>query len=172
MVCGFGKVVATDIQPVLDDVLRVNIEANTAVVLSSKEKEKENEKEKPVVPTVIEVRELDWVEFQESKAEEKEEAYDLLTTADTIYEPSLITPLLTTITKLNAKRVLLAIEVRDNEVVEHAKRVAQEMGFGVMKVRQGKMAALMKGAGWGWGKEEWEGVEIWELKRGRKGLGK
>jgi predicted nicotinamide N-methyase len=114
----------------------------------------------------VAVRELDW--FQPPPREEllvggKE--FDVVMTADTIYAPELVVPLFETITRFAGAKtqVWIALEVRDEELIRGALKTAQEMGFGVKKIPQGKLKKAMAAAKMEWGAEDWAGVEVWKL---------
>jgi len=107
------------------------------------------------------VRELDWL-----APPLDEQPYDLIVTADTIYSPPLVVPLLNTIRAYaDAKTVVLvALEVRDEALIRGALETATEMGFVVKKVPRTKLRKALGVAKVEWAKEEWAGVEVWRLK--------
>uniref|UniRef100_V5F141 Uncharacterized protein n=2 Tax=Kalmanozyma brasiliensis (strain GHG001) TaxID=1365824 RepID=V5F141_KALBG len=102
------------------------------------------------VPGQIEVCELDWTiqpedwqlcldsgspsagEYPDNTEMREPQHFDLILTADTIYEPSIVRPLLSTIARLYRRRsghsptVLLALERRDPTHVTEALRVARD----------------------------------------------
>jgi len=94
-------------------------------------------------------------------------------TADTVYKHELMLPLVRTITRLVGGRrkimVLVALEVRDVQVVEYALDCARDAGFEVRRVPRGKIVKAMVAGGLEWEQEEWEGCEIWRwVWKGKK----
>lgn len=165
-------VTTTDIQPSLDTVLRPNLTRNMTSI--------------PNCPKIT-ARELDWFNFGDGRAwlaegslsddVEKDGSYgsdgfDMIFTTDTIYHPSLLLPLLSTLSSLSllsptSPPILLAIENRDPKLISQAITLAQEMGFSTKKISQGRVEKAVGKSGWGWGVElkgDWEGVEIWRWK--------
>ncbi|KAH7915002.1 putative methyltransferase-domain-containing protein [Hygrophoropsis aurantiaca] len=141
-------VLATDVPLIVDTVLRPNILAN---------------------PTrgTVDVRVLDWTEPLDTHT-----AWDLIVTADTLYEPSLVRPLLRTLHALarastvagRAPPVYVCLERRDPALIEAALAAARdEWGFALTRVADRKIARAMGRGGVHWAREEWAGVEVWKL---------
>lgn len=99
--------------------------------------------------------------------------FDLVVTSDTLYMMELVEPLLRTLlaASLQSQKaggktplVLVALEVRDKGVIDHAVERAKECGFECKKVPESKVKKCMNAAGLAWAREDWEGVEIWRWK--------
>ncbi|KAF8245999.1 hypothetical protein K440DRAFT_632942 [Wilcoxina mikolae CBS 423.85] len=142
-------VTSTDVSALVDGILRRNIEDPRNTTAGS-----------------VNVRELDWVA---PPPQQEEESYDLIVTADTIYSPPLVVPLLNAIrTYASAKTVVLvALEVRDEALIRGALEKAVEMGFVVRKVPRTRLRKALGAARVEWAKEEWSGVEVWRLGVGK-----
>lgn len=108
--------------------------------------------------------------------------FNLIITADTVYDPSLIEPLLRTLHGLATMSiaasatsrippVLVCLERRDPALVDRMLSEAHDVwGFDTERIPHRKLAkALERGAG-KWDKEDWDGVELWKLRlvRGRE----
>jgi hypothetical protein len=177
-------VLATDVPPVLE-LLRHNVEQNVAAL--------------PWSTGRIDIRELDWTVLPESwtwnnpstiathgtVAENSASAhvhphFDLVITADTLYQPTLTQPLLRSLHHLitmtsssfpptsdsssSRTRCYVALERRDPALIDAALNSAQqEFGFTCDRVPPRKLAKAMKEAALNWEKDDWDGVEIWEL---------
>ncbi|EJU05432.1 hypothetical protein DACRYDRAFT_38272, partial [Dacryopinax primogenitus] len=128
----------------------------------------------------VTVRAVDWLEpldFAQWRTEDEDAEgnvaggppYDLILSADTLYSPSLVTPLLTTLKQLasasfRGKRscpVLLCLERRDPELIDRALGEARDLGFRLKRVGQGKVLRVWERAGMV--REDLEGLEIWRL---------
>lgn len=177
------QVVATDIPPVLDSVLRPNIEIGLYQLFNSGS----------VAADQVQVCELDWTipseywqwhsEFglpstskqpplEPSSSVSNQQSFDLIMTADTIYEPSLVHPLLSTISHLYRPQedshptVLLALERRDPSHITEALRIAsQEFSLAFKQVPAKRIRKIFDSLGDGskWSRDDWEGIEIWKL---------
>lgn len=149
-------VVATDTQSVIRSVLQKNIETNKLSVVGN-----------------VEVRELDWtVTAAPAPVTDSQREcpgfFDLILTADTLYVPHLVEPLLRTIHSLArdspSALILIAIERRDSALLDSALQRAQsEFGFHVQRVPNNKLAKAIKKTRCEWRKEDWSGVELWKL---------
>lgn len=174
-------VLATDVHYVVNTVLEPNIRCNASSV-----------------PGVIQVRELDWTISPQawvwnhpnivasSNAPPPTSSsrpllgppFDLIITADTLYSPDLIQPLLRSLHALcilsmsstgKTPPILLCLERRDPVLVDRALREAQEDWNLIPKrVPHHKLLKAMKRGGADWTKEDWEGVELWKLTYHKK----
>lgn len=102
--------------------------------------------------------------------------FDLIITADTVYSPALVQPLLRTLmhvcllsrshdTGVPGTRklsVYICIERRDPALTEDFLASAKEM-FSLSRVPHRKLADAMEGSGLRWAKDDWEGMEIWSF---------
>lgn len=177
------QVTATDIAPVLNSVLRPNVEAGLYQLINTG----------TAVPNQIHVAELDWMtppeqwhwdaDFGPSTAahentsngcidSSRETHFDLILTADTVYEPSLIRPLLSTLAHLHQRQgeskptVLLALERRDPAHVTEALRIAKDefaLPFKQIPAKRVRKIFDTLGDGATWSRDDWDGVEIWKL---------
>lgn len=102
-----------------------------------------------------------------------DDGLDMIITTDTLYAPPIVLPLWRTIYHLSHlaarisprsahPQVLIALENRDPGLIASALAIGAEMGFEMRRVPQSKLSKGLKEAGWGWGREEWEGVEVWK----------
>ncbi|PFH50658.1 hypothetical protein AMATHDRAFT_144554 [Amanita thiersii Skay4041] len=178
-------VLATDLPHVIATVLSDNINNNTNRL--------------PFTSGRIQIRELDWTVYpdkwswsnghsitsiptpctslhplspQTPANELLAPPFDIIYSADTVYDPALIEPLLRTIHALStlscnkscAPPVYLCIERRDPALVDRlladAKAVWQ---FNVERVPHKKLVKAMLRGGVQWEKHDWEGIEIWKL---------
>ncbi|RUS29893.1 putative methyltransferase-domain-containing protein [Jimgerdemannia flammicorona] len=151
---GFDSVV-TDLQSVVDDVLRDNVSRNDWLM-------------RQALPTCarISVAALDWVAFSAAEVSETTGFlpwYDYVLGSDCVYSMALIGPFLDCVRRLSiaGSTVLISLERRDNEVVERFVQVAKDKGFDVKQVS--KRLLRLKEVGN-------TDVEIWKLKR-RRGEG-
>ncbi|SPO28921.1 uncharacterized protein UTRI_05034_B [Ustilago trichophora] len=176
------QVTATDIPPVLDSVLRPNVQAGLYRLVNAG----------TIVPEQLHIAELDWMvpgerwlwhpQFGFPSTEEHTDSsdtsipaephFDLILTADTIYEPSLIRPLLSTIAHLYMRQdgsrptVLLALERRDPAHITEALRIAHQeysLNFKQVPVKRVRKIFDTFGDGATWSRKDWDGVEIWKL---------
>lgn len=99
--------------------------------------------------------------------------FDLIITSDTVYVPQLAQPLLRTIHALasissargKSLLILLCFERRDPLLIDRTLDDArQTWGFKPERVPHKKLAQAMDKTGLKWGKEDWDGVELWKLK--------
>ncbi|KAG7092336.1 hypothetical protein E1B28_008697 [Marasmius oreades] len=172
---GWKKVVATDTASVISSVLSQNITNNSLGGDDCR----------------ILVRELDWTISPErwtwdndyvvtsasytSTTRRLSHPFDLIVTADTVYEPSLLEPLLRTIHGLctmsvavspnsRAPMILLCFERRDPVLVDSLLAAARnKWNFRVNKVPGRKLSKAMEKSGLDWRRSDWEGVEVWKF---------
>ncbi|KAI5810885.1 hypothetical protein DFH27DRAFT_475724 [Peziza echinospora] len=195
------NVIATDLPVVINSVLQQNIENN---IYSSSASAQSS------AAATIDVKVLDWRAPPEewrwdvsgwiSQANQVHDGtkidshnvqagirppFDLIISSDTVYEKTLVEPLVQTLHALcmlscrklksatSEKKVypmvLLSLERRDYDVVNHALNVAKTYGFSCTMVPRQKLleqqhASDAVGKGRGGGMGEWDGVEIWKLK--------
>ncbi|KIY68598.1 hypothetical protein CYLTODRAFT_320136, partial [Cylindrobasidium torrendii FP15055 ss-10] len=139
------SVVATDLPFVIDTVLRPNIVANGG-----------NDR--------VTVRHLDWT----CPIFTDEDEYDLILTADTIYDSTTIRPLLDTIHALTTRSpralLLVCLERRDPSLVEKFFDQAMLIGFVCEQIPARKLSKALKKSGASWTRDDWDGVELWRLK--------
>jgi hypothetical protein len=117
----------------------------------------------------VQVKVLDWFTSQEQGdvgGNNNNNKYDLIVTTDTLYEPSLVLPLLRTIRAHagTATTVFVALEVRDKAVIESALAMAREMGIVLSRIPRTRLRKALKTAGMDWKEDDWEGVEVWKGK--------
>lgn len=168
---------ATDIEPVLSGVLKPNVESNR------------NELMRQEGAGSLKVLELDWMTFKEEALERLyqetgSENIDLIFTADTIYHPKLVFPLFNVISlllkdqasKSYKPKVLLGLERRDDAQVISAFSVGRETGLEMVRLQDRKVRRSVdeyvagfkfdetNKQGKGWKRDDWEGVELWEIK--------
>lgn len=104
--------------------------------------------------------------------------FSAILSADTLYEPTLVTPLLRTLhfaasrspipsttTTPRSAPVYLCVERRDPAVIDAALDEAVNVwGFTLERVPRRKLSkALERGGFVGWKGEDWEGMEVWKL---------
>ncbi|KXN85462.1 Methyltransferase-like protein 22 [Leucoagaricus sp. SymC.cos] len=180
-------VVATDTPHVIISVLNNNIRNNQQVL--------------PPGSGHIVLRELDWLvqpgewlwdhpdiiasrapslspspEFVDRSTTLLAPLYDLIYTADTIYDTALVTPLLRSLHVISALSaaahptsrappILLCLERRDPALVEHfIQEAAATWHFFLERVPHRKFAKAVQKHNPHWTKEDWEGVELWKLR--------
>lgn len=102
--------------------------------------------------------------------------YDLICTADTVYDSALLTPLLRSlhaISSLSATAsptsrpppILLCIERRDPALLDHfLQEAATTWRFLIERVPHKKLSRAVKKHNPHWTKEDWEGIELWKLR--------
>lgn len=177
-------VIATDIEPVLSGVLRPNVDAN------------QYELSKNQCSGSIKVAELDWLTFNDDQMEslyqendgQDSQEFDLILTADTIYHPNLVSPLFKVIFMILTKQVrnqqktdvLLGLERRDDKQINSAFAVGQGLGLEFKRITDRKVRKSVdsyvdsfdfekgKKESKGWKREDWEGVELYEIKLATK----
>ncbi|SNX86230.1 uncharacterized protein MEPE_04939 [Melanopsichium pennsylvanicum] len=178
------KVIATDIPPVLDSVLEPNVKLGVYQLVNAGIAGEDQ----------IHVAELDWMvepdkwhwdpelDFPTTKAYASscrasiepaaEQHFDLILTADTIYEPSLIRPLFSTLAHLYQRKadskptVLLALERRDPAHIIQALEIARQdyaLAFKQIPAKRVRKIFDTLGDGTTWSRDDWNGVEIWKL---------
>ncbi|CAL1704367.1 unnamed protein product [Somion occarium] len=99
--------------------------------------------------------------------------FDMIISADTMYNPALVDPFLRTLHNLSvlsssgAKRappVYLCIERRDPTLIQQALASAKDTwNFAVERIFRKKVVKAMDKGGLTWTPEDWDGVEIWKL---------
>ncbi|PWY98723.1 hypothetical protein BCV70DRAFT_201516 [Testicularia cyperi] len=179
------SVLATDIPPVLDTVLRPNVEEGAYQLVNTAQ----------ISADQLAVHELDWTTkpnlwhwdqagpctvapaTQSSNdnpdAGTVEHDFELILTADTVYEPSLVRPLVSIISHLYRTRsgsskptVLLALERRDSNHIDGALQVASDdfgLDFKQIPAKRVRKIFDTLGEGATWSRQDWDGVEIWKL---------
>jgi protein N-lysine methyltransferase METTL21D len=171
--CSQGwDVVATDTRAVLSTVLQKNVDSNRLNL--------------PEGSGAIQTRELDWTVHPELwtwshptiiashdysnsdlPTETLHPPFDLILTADTLYTPELVGPLLRVLNTLSVPHsppIYLALERRDPRLANDALQQARELwSFSVQRVPDKKVTKALVRAGCKWDRDEWEGVEIWKL---------
>ena len=95
--------------------------------------------------------------------------FDMILTTDTLYSTSLISPLWSTLAIISrsqntAPPIYIALENRDSGLIDSALEVGRSMGFELKRIGAGRVGRAVEKAGWRWGREEWEGVEIWKAR--------
>jgi hypothetical protein len=109
---------------------------------------------------------------EDSTVQHQKPPFDLIVTTDTLYHTALVTPLLRSLKHLvtsstvgrSAPRCLVALERRDPPLITAALNEARDSwDFKCERVPQRKIVRAMERAEMRWKKEDWEGVEIWEL---------
>ena len=173
--CALGyDVIASDIEPVLSNVLRPNIIDGLGVIRASRGSGARAETDP------IQVVPLDWEgeAFEQISAVMQEEReISMIVSTDTIYHPPLVYPFFRAIASVSermrtAPLVLLAIERRDGRMVDSALDMGRSMGIELKKVGKGRVEKAVEKAGWGWKAGiGWEGVEIWRGRWKRVGKG-
>ncbi|KAG6850587.1 hypothetical protein H0H93_011255 [Arthromyces matolae] len=175
-------VLATDIPPVLSTVLLPNIEKNL------------------VSSGSIQVRQLDWtvppgdwlwdnpsIIASHSTSLPSSDPnnllqppFDIICTADTVYNQSLIEPLLRTLHALctisqtatpdaRSPPVYICLERRDPDLVDRFLASAHDTwNFDVHRIPHRRLAKAIHKAGTTWSKEDWEGIEIWKFTLPKK----
>lgn len=143
----------TDLEAVVDDVLRGNVSRNVWIIRQSSP-----------APAQIKVAPLDWVTFSSGERDTDSEflsSYDYVLASDCVYNMALLGPLLDCMQMLSSagSTVLVALERRDDDVVERFVLVAREKGFEVKQVPK-KLLRLKEVGN--------EDVEIWKLRRKRR----
>ena len=149
------EVWATDLQNVIDDVLRINVDRNRE-------------------GTVI-VQELDWCANEwkwiySSTMDKNTPEFDMIVCADGIYSTELISPLLRTLTTLSATRsplILMAFERRDTEVIDSFFEQSLTLGFTNRKVNLRRVLARQI-ARWSWSPDDWHSIEIRTMRLNTK----
>ncbi|WWD07772.1 hypothetical protein V865_005876 [Kwoniella europaea PYCC6329] len=169
------KVLASDIEPVLSEVLKPNIEYNKRIVGNGIGE--------------IEVRELDWIYIDKIQNDNqnndmkdtiipddvkylKEEGIDMIIMSDTFYSLSLIRPLWNTLLYISQVKdddnkppvIYISLERRDSLLIDHALETGKKMGFDLKKVNKSRLIKEIQSSGWGWEGEDWDGVEIWKCR--------
>ncbi|GAA6004733.1 hypothetical protein JCM10207_000996 [Rhodosporidiobolus poonsookiae] len=163
-------VLATDLPVIVDGVLQRNVKENA-------DKRNENGGR-------IERRVLDWFQQPDEwtwRSENDPEAaleppFDLIVTADTVYDPALSEPLLRTLHGLASLSpsapIYLALERRDPALVSSfLSSAAADWSLKPSRVDHARLLKLVSSreGTLAWEDEsEWDGVEVWKLKLSRK----
>jgi hypothetical protein len=98
-------------------------------------------------------------------------AFDLIVSADTIYDLALVTPFLRTLNALctlsvaasSVPVVLICVERRDPAVIDRALTEASVWGFTPNRITPRKVSKALAKSGFKWDKEDWVDVELWKL---------
>ncbi|GAA6064343.1 hypothetical protein JCM10212_002319 [Sporobolomyces blumeae] len=180
-------VLSTDLNLIVDGVLEKNVRANETVIRA-------NEVDQPRLVTAV----LDWndptnldIRTRDDVAAERPPLgppFDLIVTADTVYDADLSEPLLRTLAAMSSgpfepptdpdrgssaspstpPQIYLALERRDPSLVEAFLRSAtDEWDFKCSKVDHARVRKLVENeaGGLGWDDESvWDGIEVWKLK--------
>ena len=97
----------------------------------------------------------------------------MIVTSDTLYIPQLTQPLLRTIRALaslssaagKSPLILLCFERRDPLLIDRTLNDAfQVWGLKPERIPHKKLVQAMEKSGLKWGREDWDGVELWKLK--------
>ncbi|GAA5958092.1 hypothetical protein JCM3765_002806 [Sporobolomyces pararoseus] len=172
------EVLSTDLELIVNGVLERNIKGNESNLGI-------NGFNQPRLETKV----LDWFrdpkEWEWSQKDDIEEPlqppFDLIVSADTVYDPELSQPLLRTLHGLSSPppspqytsstsipTVYIALEARDPQLVSGFLASAEkDWNFKCSRIDHPKLRKLVesKESGLGWEDEAvWEGVEIWKLK--------
>ncbi|KAJ7470706.1 hypothetical protein FB451DRAFT_1254581 [Mycena latifolia] len=100
--------------------------------------------------------------------------FDLIVSADTIYDMALVTPFLRTLHALctlsgaalsssRAPVVFICLERRDPAVIDRTLEEASIWGFTATRVPPRKVSKALIKSGFKWDKEDWDDVEIWRF---------
>lgn len=109
-----------------------------------------------------------------------EPPFDLILTSDSLYHPSLLQPLLSTLQSLSLLStqqgtkplIYLALENRDPLLIAQFWTLANDRGFKCSRVDPGRLVRILEAdypapeggiINLGWMREEWDGVEIWKM---------
>ncbi|GAA5822811.1 hypothetical protein JCM11251_004388 [Rhodosporidiobolus azoricus] len=164
-------VLATDLEVIVDSVLARNVRANEEEIRIPGGGEGK-----------IETKVLDW--FQPAEEWDWEETsleppFDMIVTADTVYEPALSQPLLQTLYGLArlspSAPIYVALEARDPALVaSFLTSASSDFSFKTSRVEHSRLKKLVEDqeGTLAWEDEsDWEGVEVWKFKlsRGLKG---
>lgn len=172
-------VLSTDLDLIVDGVLQRNIKANESN-LRINGSSNQPRLETKVLDWFKEPQDWEWNQEGDDK-EPLQPPFDLIVSADTIYDPELSQPLLRTLHGLSSPppsprnssstpipTVYIALEARDPELVSAFLESAEkDWNFKCSRVDHKKLKKLVesKESGLGWEDEAvWEGVEIWKLK--------
>ncbi|GAA5922666.1 hypothetical protein JCM3775_005808 [Rhodotorula graminis] len=161
---------ATDLPALVDGVLGTNCSSSSASSLAG---------------TLV-AAPLDWLDSTlDFPPAPHAPPFDLVTTADTVYDPSLSAPLLRTLARLSLlgrpasspAPVYLALERRDPLLVDSFLAAARDVhGFKLARVDHARLKRLVErpeadGGTLAWDDEaDWDGIEVWRLKLGRDAL--
>ncbi|GAA5934017.1 hypothetical protein JCM1841_002051 [Sporobolomyces salmonicolor] len=184
-------VLATDLDFIVDGVLRQNIEANERTLAVN-----------GVGEAKLRAKVLDWFEAPEDRRWHEEgdgledflwPPFDMVVTADTVYDPALCQPLLRTLQALSTPSltastpspsaspppptrsasytpptIYLALEARDPALVAaFLESASADWDFKCSRIDHTKLKKLVecKEGMLGWEDEEvWEGIQLWKLK--------
>ncbi|GAA5848167.1 hypothetical protein JCM8547_004430 [Rhodosporidiobolus lusitaniae] len=162
-------VLATDLPLIVDGVLKENLEGNSEAVGGGRYGDPR-----------LESKVLDWSEepdkwsWDESANPEKalKPPFDVIVTADTVYEPALSQPLLRSLHGLAslspAASIYVALEARDPQLVaDFLASASSDWSFKTSRVDHGRLKRLVesKESTLDWEDEtDWEGIEVWKCK--------
>ena len=155
-------VLATDTGRICELITRPNLAANSALFSSWT----------PSSSRRCEAKVLDWIQFARYMPTEVAAYFqdwpdfDLIVTSDTVYQPTLFAPLLSTLRSICLRQVktptiLLGLEKRDPLSVQQFWQVAGSFGFRSKQIKPSLLKELM--AGHQWADDDWDGVEIHEV---------
>ncbi|BGP13760.1 hypothetical protein JCM10213v2_001698 [Rhodosporidiobolus nylandii] len=171
------EVLATDLDILVEGVLKRNIEQNEAAIRAGGAGEARIERK--VLDWFEEPSEWVWRAGPEA-AEALCPPFDIIVTADTVYEPSLSQPLLRALRALSslspAAPVYLALERRDPALVtSFLSSASEDWGFKCSRIEHARLRRVVedKAGTLGWEDEsEWDGIEVYKLKLGRARKGR
>ncbi|KAJ7709963.1 hypothetical protein B0H17DRAFT_1030012 [Mycena rosella] len=173
------NIIASDLPWVISTCLAKNIESNISQL-------------RPGAGEIL-VRELDWTvpphqwlfdhptiiastTCSQTPAVEQQlpHPFDIIISADTIYDMALVTPFLRTlhalctqsVAALSSSRVpvvFICLERRDPAVIDRTLQEASVWGFTATRVAPRKVSKALVKSGIKWDKEDWDDVEIWKL---------
>ncbi|KAI0079963.1 hypothetical protein K474DRAFT_1591189 [Panus rudis PR-1116 ss-1] len=154
-------VLATDLPDVISSVLAENIARNIANL-----------------PGTVQVRILNWAISPSKWVWDNDGSllgppFDMIISADTLYDIALVDPLLRAIHTLctlslsssgRAPCAYICLERRDPVLIDHALAAAESTwNFTTERIPRRKVAKAMEKEGLRWTAEDWEGIEIWKL---------
>ena len=164
------RTLATDLPALVDGVLGANCSSSAASTL----------------PGALVAAPLDWFDSTlHFPPAPHAPPFDLVTTADTVYDPALSAPLLRTLARLSLlgrpplspAPVYLALERRDPLLVDSFLASARDdHGFKLARVDHARLKRLVErteaeGGTLAWQDEaDWDGIEVWKLRLGRDAL--
>ncbi|GAA5986709.1 hypothetical protein JCM11641_007744, partial [Rhodosporidiobolus odoratus] len=170
---------ATDLDFIVAGVLAQNVERNLDVIKTGGAGEARMEKR--VLDWFVEP--IRWEGHVDRGADRGtrllEPPFDLIVTADTVYDSSLSEPLLRTLHGLARSSpsapIYLALERRDPALVDSfLSSAAETWGFKCSQVEHARLRRVVesKEGTLAWEADAWDGVEVWKLKLGREKAGK
>ncbi|PVF97778.1 hypothetical protein CPB86DRAFT_815226 [Serendipita vermifera] len=193
-------VCATDVEPVVSTVLRPNIKMNTGDSTRASKRD-DHILECKELDWTVPPQQWDWANLEAVARQQAEQnasptadcqhsnriftpkktlspPFDLIVTADTLYTPALVTPLIRSLHSLaslsivgDAKHsciIYVAVERRDPGLMDRAFQECSSppWGFRIERVRAIKVRKALEKAKVPWVRERgaWEGVEIWKMR--------